>query len=57
MRYLPLIGIALIGAMAQSLKGPDALPAEPKEFQITSHSDLVLLDVSVKDPAGGFVTD
>ena len=56
MRYLPLIAIALIGAMAQSVKRPDAPPEEPKEFQITSHSDLVLLDVSVKDPAGGFVT-
>jgi VWFA-related protein len=29
---------------------------QPKEFQISSHSDLVLLDVSVKDPAGGFVS-
>lgn len=56
MRYLPLLGIALIGAIAQSVTGPQKVPAEPQEFQITSHSDLVLLDVSVKDPAGGFVT-
>ena len=56
MRYLPLIGIALIGATAQSVTGPQNLPAEPQEFRITTHSDLVLLDVSVKDPAGGFVT-
>ena len=57
MRYLlPLIGIALVGAIAQSVGGPQKPPAEPQEFRITSHSDLVLLDVSVKDPAGGFVT-
>ncbi len=56
MRYLPLLGIALIGAIAQSVTGPQKTPAEPREFRITSHSDLVLLDVSVKDPAGGFVT-
>lgn len=56
MRYLPLIGIALIGATAQSIKGPQNPPAEPQEFRITTHSDLVLLDVSVKDPAGGFVS-
>ncbi len=54
--YLPLIGIALIGALGQSVTGPQNLPAESQEFKITSHSDLVLLDVSVKDPAGGFVT-
>jgi len=45
-----------MGAMAQSVKAPDKPADQPKEFQITSHSDLVLLDVSVKDPSGGFVT-
>ena len=50
MRSLPLIGIALIGAMTQSVNGPqNPPPAEPQEFKITSNSDLVLLDVSVKD--------
>ena len=55
-RYLPLIGIAVAGAIAQSVSGPRNPSLEPQEFRITSHSDLVLLDVSVKDPAGGFVT-
>ncbi len=55
-RYLPMIGVAVIGAMAQSVSGPRNPSPEPQEFRITSHSDLVLLDVSVKDPAGGFVT-
>ena len=54
MRYLPLLGITLVAAIAQSAK--QAPTAEIAEFRITSNSDLVLLDVSVKNPAGGFVT-
>jgi VWFA-related protein len=61
-RYLSLIGVGLIGALAGSAflsfsQAPQpAAPSEQDEFRITSHSDLVLLDVSVKDPQGGFVT-
>ncbi len=31
-------------------------PVDPNEFRISTDSDLVLLDVSVKDSAGGFVS-
>ncbi len=55
-RCLSFIGAALFGAMAQSSQEATKPPAEPQEFQITSNSNLVLLDVSVKDPAGGFVS-
>jgi len=75
-RYLPLIGILLIGALtglaihglpqtgpapsSESQPASDFKPPAPKldekEFKISSHSDLVVLDVSVKDPAGGFVS-
>src|SRR5215212_9461692 len=54
-RFGTLTGAA-VGAFGQSKPSVPGAPAEPQEFQITSHSDLVLLDVSVKDPAGGFVT-
>src|SRR5258708_5557023 len=63
-RYLSLIGVVLVGALlgswiparSQSTDPKPSPPAEQEEFRITTHSDLVLLDVSVKDPAGGFVT-
>lgn len=63
-RYLSLICVVLVGALlgsrilarSQSTDPKPSPPAEQEEFRITTHSDLVLLDVSVKDPAGGFVT-
>jgi len=64
-RYLLLFTIVLIGTFAGSriLGLPQTAPAsqpgaaaEQQEFKITSHSDLVVLDVSVKDPEGGFVS-
>jgi Ca-activated chloride channel family protein len=33
-----------------------APPVDPNDFLLSSHSDLVLLDVSIKDPKGGFVS-
>jgi len=64
--HLSMIGLAVLAGVAgfhiaglsqENPPKPSATPTEqPKEFQISSHSDLVLLDVSVKDPAGGFVT-
>jgi len=62
---LSMIGLLLIAGVAGFHIGfsqenpPTPSPSateQPKEFKITSHSDLVLLDVSVKDPAGGFVS-
>src|SRR5437660_8775848 len=35
---------------------PPVPPLDPKGFLLSSHSDLVLLDVSIKDPKGGFVS-
>jgi len=64
-RYIPLIGIALFGAftgstfigLSQTPPASQPVPeAEQQEFKITSHSDLVVLDVSVKNPDGGFVS-
>src|SRR3954452_16379716 len=63
-RYLSIIGLVLIAGVAGShLSGlsqdnptPPAPPADAQDFKIISHSDLVLLDVSVKDPQGGFVS-
>src|SRR5258705_6166026 len=63
-RYLSMIGLVLIAGIAgsylsvlsQENPARPTPPADPQECKIISHSDLVLLDVSVKDPAGGFVT-
>jgi len=63
-RYLSIIGLVLIAGVAGShLSGlsqdnppSPAPPADAQDFKIISHSDLVLLDVSVKDPQGGFVS-
>jgi Ca-activated chloride channel family protein len=50
------LGIACVVAWGQS-KGPTTAKAEqPNDFTIRTTSRLVLLDVSVKDASGGFVS-
>ena len=47
--FCSLVAVALTSV-------PPAPPVQEKEFTISTTSDLVLLDVSVKDSAGGFVS-
>ncbi len=36
---------------------PSAVKQEPEDFKLTTNAELVLLDVGVKDPKGGNVSD
>lgn len=58
---LGLLAVGVLAAQqtAPPIVGPNQLPPPPPDetdFKIASNVDVVLLDVSVKDPAGGYVS-
>ena len=48
--------VAKPAPMPLTYPGPALPPIDPNDFKLSSNVELVLLDASVKDPKGGFVS-